>query len=226
MAGTDYPSASMTQSLVDNIYERMFGDQGQHFDLYEGTASSPGGAKIIYLSSDIIVGIQKAIEYEAGEAWAVILKSCGKRWGKRVAAALEKELRSVANRRFDALTVTEYISLMEQYFSYHGWGRVHFQLDGIESHGVLQVDLRNSIFRDALPQVAGPVDHMVAGMLVSIFEQLGQTELDVLQIETQTHDGMCVTHFLLSAPDRVEWAQAQADAGADYADVLKEMCQP
>ncbi len=225
MATAESVSASMTQSLVDNVYERMFGDQGQHFDLFEGTASTPGGAKVIYLSTDIIVGIYTAIEYEAGEAWTVILKSCGKRWGKRVLSALEKELRTVANRRFDALTVTEYVVLIEKYFSYHGWGRVSFRLDGIEQHGILQIDLKDSIFRYALPQVTGPVDYMVAGMLVGIFEQLAQTELDVLQMEVKTNDGVALTHFLLSSPERVVWGQAQADAGSDYATVLKEMQQ-
>lgn len=216
MAIANVPASSMTQTLVDNIYERMFGDMGQSFDLYEGTVSSPAGAKVIYLSTDIIVGIHKAIEYEAGEAWAIILKSCGRRWGKRVAGSLEKELRSVANRRFDALTVTEYVALLEKYFSHHGWGRLTLRLEGVEQHGVIHAELKDSLFRHALPQVEGAVDHMVAGMLAGVFEQVGQTQLDVLQFNARTDDGVAITHFLISGTERIATGQALADVGEGF----------
>jgi uncharacterized protein len=217
--------AQTTQHLADNIYERLFSDVGQHFDLYEGTVNSPGGAKVVYLSTDIIAGIYQAIKYEAGDAWMVILKSCGKRWGKRVAGALEKEMRSVLNRKFDALTVTEYVELLEQYFAYHGWGKIRFNLDGVESYGIVQADLKDGIFRYALPQATGSVDYLIAGMLVGIFEQISQTPLDVLQVDSKASDGSVVTHMLLTVPDRVEWGQAQVDAGVDFQTLLHEMRQ-
>lgn len=218
-------SAQTTQHLTENIYERLFSDTGQHFDLYEGTVSSPGGAKVVYLSTDIIAGIYQAIKYEAGDAWTVILKSCGKRWGKRVAGSLEKEMRSVLNRKFDALSVSDYVHLLEQYFAYHGWGKITFNLDGVENYGIVQADLKDGIFRYALPQATGSVDYLIAGMLIGIFEQISQTQLDVLQVDSTAGDGTVTTHMLLTVPERVEWGQAQVDAGVDFQTLLHEMRQ-
>jgi uncharacterized protein len=225
MAIAQATTAQTTQYLTENIYERLFSDEGQHFDLYEGTVNSPGGAKVVYLSTDIIAGIYQAIKYEAGDAWMVILKSCGKRWGKRVAGALEKEMRSVLNRKFDALTVTEYVELLEQYFAYHGWGNIRLNLDGVEKYGIVQADLKDGIFKYALPQVTGSVDYLIAGMLIGISEQISQTQLDVLQVDSTASDGSVTTHMLLTVPERIEWGQAQVDAGVDFQTLLLEMRQ-
>jgi len=220
---TNTPTASMTQSLVDDVYARMFGDKHQHFDLFAGTATSQGGTKIIYLSTDIIVGMYRAIEYEAGDAWKVIFNSCGQRWGKRVATSFDKELRVAMNRRVDSLMLDEYVLMVEKYFSLHGWGRLRLSLDGIENHGVLYAELFDSIFRYALPQVEGVVDQMIGGMLCGMFETMAQTPLDYLAANADSRDGVALTQFLLTGPDRISWGQSLIDTGEPFAQVLKEV---
>ncbi|TAG28029.1 MAG: hypothetical protein EAZ37_03220 [Burkholderiales bacterium] len=213
----------MTQSMVDDVYRRMFSDSSQSFDLYEGTASSAAGTKIIYLSTDLIVGIHKAIEYEAGEAWQVIFNSCGLRWGRKVATSFERELRVAANRRIDALTVIEYKEMVESYFSHHGWGKLSMRMDGIESHGVLVAELTDSVFRYALPNVDTCVDQLIAGMLRGIFESLAQAELDCLMIEERQAGSAPLCRFLISGPDRIRWGQSLVDEGKAYDEVYKEV---
>lgn len=213
----------MTQTLVDDVYERMFGDQHQNFDLNEGTATSQGGTKIIYLSTDIIIGMHKAIEYEAGDAWKVIFNSCGQRWGKRVALSFDKELRVAMNRKTESLMLDEYVLMIEKYFSLHGWGRLTLHLDGVQSHGVLHAQLRDSIFRYALPHVESTVDQMIGGMLCGMFESVAQTRLDCLMANTNGEGEVPVTEFLITGPDRVSWGQSLLDEGQSFNQVQAEV---
>ena len=89
----------------------------------------------------------------------------------------------------------------------------------------MQADLKDGIFRYALPQVTGSVDYLIAGMLIGIFEQISGTQLDVLQVDSKGVDGTLTTHMLLTVPERVEWGQAQVDAGVDFQTLLREMRQ-
>ncbi len=214
-------TSTQTQALSLPLHERLFGHDSLSFDLFEGTVLSAAGAKVLYLSSDVIRGIHQALHHEAGEAWTVIMKSCGRAWGRRVATALERELRTVAGRRFESVTVAEYLDLVQSYFAYHGWGRMFVHIDGIETHGVFRAELRGSLFRETLAEVDGPVDHLVAGMLLGLLEQASQAELDVLEIEAPRQDATSVTHFVITAPERL--AAAQQRAGADLERLMQEL---
>ncbi|MGL4574128.1 MAG: hypothetical protein ACRCV9_04975 [Burkholderiaceae bacterium] len=198
----------MTQAMVNQVYEKLFGESGQHFDLYEGTISSAANVRIIYLSADIIRGIHEALSYEAGEACGLILNSCGIRWGKRVATSLEKELRALANRRMDGLMVKEYCDLMESYFAFHGWGKATIDLELAASDGIVRVGFANSIFSTVLSHVQEPVDQMIEGMLQGMFESMsGGQELGCAQIIPEGAKPYALTHFLISGRARVESAR-------------------
>jgi uncharacterized protein len=214
-------SASMTQSLVAQVYERLFGESGQHFDLYEGTISSAANVRVIYLSADIVRGVYDALSYEAGEAWTVILHNCGVRWGKRVSASVERELRAVAGRRLDGLMVKEYCDLLSSYFSLHGWGKLHINLDYAQQYGVLCFNLDNSLFSGILTKVEGPVDHMVEGMLQGMFEVIsGGQALRCVQIIPEGEKPYARIQLLLSGAKRIASIEDEVKPGMSLNDVL------
>lgn len=211
-----YP-ANAPSGLAAQTYERLFGEQYQQFDLREGTVANLTGSRVIYMSADIIRGIYEALHYEAGEAWSVILKSCGQYWGQRTATLLTRELRNLLDRPLEQLTVNEFVDLLETYFAMHGWGRIKVRLDTARSHGIIRVTMTHSLFADALGHVEGQVDFLAAGMLKSLFETISGQTLDCIEIGG-SRTPIPTTEFLISGPERMALlADVAADLTVDEA---------
>jgi predicted hydrocarbon binding protein len=197
----------MTESLPrlsPEALDKLFSDAAHHFDLSEGTVAGVA-ERIIYLTEDLVAGIHAALTHEAGEAWGVILKSCGYVWGRRLALALEKKTRSLLNREMGQLAVDDYLALLEAYFSQHGWGHLTVHLDDAESHGIVRASLRHSLFGASLRLRDQPVDFLIAGLLRALFERIGDCPLECLQVAwAKDGAGEESSEFLISAPERIE----------------------
>lgn len=193
---------SSAQQLSAQILQKIFGEASQSFDMQQGTVFSVTDTRVIYLSSDIIHAIYDVLKYEAGDAWSLILKHCGVIWGTRVNAALEKELQTAASPKPGMLSVDSYISLLENYFTSHGWGKMHFYLDDAENHGIIRATLRNSLFANTLKHLDEPVDFMIAGMLQSIFSSISEQDLSCLQV-SHSYSGANISEFLISGKTRI-----------------------
>jgi predicted hydrocarbon binding protein len=195
-----------TARLTEVAFERLFGDSQQRFDLYEGTIHSVSDARIIYLSADIIRGTYEALSYEAGEAWGIILRSCGLIWGKRVSLALNRELHAVTSRRMESLTVSEYISLLEQYFARHGWGRLKLDLAEAERCGVVRAEVHNSIFATVLADQKGSVNQMIEGLLAGLIGGISEHDLACLEVVRRGPPD-AFSEFFISGSARLEKAR-------------------
>ncbi len=219
------PSATMTQSLVNQVFQRLFGDEGYHFDLIGGTIENQAGTRIIYISTDIIRGIYEALYTEAGDAWKVVLKSCGYLWGKRVATSLDKELQALINQRLDNLTVKEYIDLIEYYFAMHGWGKVAIHLEDAQAYGIVRATLTHSLFVNALNQLDDHVDAMIAGMLKGLFESISGQALDCIEVTCARRHAAPCCEFLISAPARITSITSLIDEEVTFDDILEQLRQ-
>ncbi|MBH1971944.1 hypothetical protein FK216_11160 [Moraxellaceae bacterium AER2_44_116] len=220
---TQSHDASMTQTLVNQIYNQLFSDAGQHFDLYEGTIFSPANARIVYLSADIIKGIYDALSYEAGDAWRVILKNCGIRWGKRIANTFDKELRVIVNRRLETLTVNEYVQLLESYFSMHGWGRLTINLGDAERYGLITCLLENSIFSTVLSQVEGAVNSLIEGMLQGVFSGISNHDLGCLEVVSAAKKTPMENLFMITANERLSVFEDEVTSGMTLDELLLQL---
>jgi hypothetical protein len=192
-------SAQQTTAL---ILQKIFGEVTQTFDLNEGTALSSTNVRVIYLSSDIIHAIYDVLQYEAGEAWSLILKNCGNIWGKRVIASLENELQMTVSQKLGLLSVDSYITLLEGYFANHGWGRMRFYLDDASNNGIIRASLSNSLFASTLKHLNTPVDYMIAGMLQSIFSDISGHNLNCIQV-SHSYSGGNTSEFVISGAARI-----------------------
>ena len=202
MTTTINESSSYAQQLSAQVLQKIFGESAQTFDLEAGTAISNTDVRIIYLSSDIIHAIYDVLKYEAGDAWSLILKNCGSIWGKRVSASLEHELETTAAQKLGNLTVDSYIALLEAYFANHGWGKMRFNLDDAENHGIVRATLNNSLFPGTLKDVNAPVDYMIAGMLQSIFSAISGQDLRSTQV-AYAYTGKNSSEFVISGAARI-----------------------
>jgi uncharacterized protein len=197
-----------SNKLTNQVLEQLFGEANLGHDLKDGTITGIV-ERVLYINADLISGVQQGLIDEIGEAWREVLATCGHFWGKRVATSIEKYLQVTVHVGVEQLLVGEYLSLVEEYFACHGWGRAKIHLDDAKQHGIVRVSLQNSIFAIALKHVEGPVDQMVAGMLRGMFERVASRPLDCLQVAWENNgDDEPVSEFLVSSPKRIEVLKA------------------
>jgi predicted hydrocarbon binding protein len=203
---------STSNSETEIMLDRLFGIDGLSFDLYEGTIVDPGDERAIFLSTDILRGIHAALSYEAGEAWKLVLERCGLLWGQRVYRSFGRLGRIAFKKGPNQISVSEFLELLGAYLKHNGWGVMRIDTSHLTSHGVLLIELANSIFSDALGGLRERVDYMLAGMFAALFSELSRSELACVEIGSPL-TGDAVTTFLLSAKTRMEDIRRRADAG-------------
>jgi uncharacterized protein len=215
--------AAKLEQLQTQVLERLFGDHAYQYDLREGTVHTHSNMRMIYLSADIVCGIHQALTYEAGEAWRIILHSCGYLWGKSVFKNLSKDFKLLAYQDLHQISVAEYVLLMEQFLSAHGWGEAKIYLDDAERYGIVRVSLGYSLFVEVLNHVEERVDAMIEGMLHGFFEQIsGDTQLGCIEVAC-ARLGAPRCEFLISGAARLERIEKSVSKGADLATILAEL---
>lgn len=191
------------QDLSKPVLDEVFGDGQSEFDLFAGTVRVADRERRIYITGESLWGIYKALNNETGDAWKIILKGCGADWGNRAFERLDRDLAARVQKRSGDVTVDDFCGFVEEYFAYFGWGRLAIDLSHTRSAGIVRCTLHNSLMADALKDVSGTVDFLVAGMLQAIFSRIAGRPLDCLQITCKrTSDGN-VCEFLVSAPERI-----------------------
>lgn len=216
MSEPNYPSISADQ------LQRLFGEVGSHFDLNEGIVTDPFNTRIIYLSTDIVRGIYEALSYEAGAAWKLILQNSGYLWGKSIFNSLEKGLPVIAKQELRKLTVADYLTVLENYFAMHGWGKLAVDLSAAPQHGIVRIQMQHSLFAEALPHVNETVDALIAGMLRGFFEKISGRELDCVETAC-IRLGAPACEFLISAPSRIQAIMPDVERGASTEAVLQAL---
>lgn len=197
--------------LTEALLQQLFGSDSLTFALDQGTVRRHDRNRQIFISSDQLLGIYKALNNETGEAWSIVMKNCGFTWGQRLLANLDRDLKQHNGCHSGDLGVDEFCHLVERYFASQGWGRLEIQLSHASSLGLIRVDLRDSLIADALKEVKGPTDYLIAGMLRAVFEHVAGRELDVIQVTCRRQGSSSDCGFLVSAPERI--AQLEELAG-------------
>ena len=207
----------MERELKDLSYagiQQVLGQDSTEFDLVEGTVRIADRERRIYITSETLYGVYKALSNETGDAWKIILKGCGADWGRKVLERLDKELAARTQKNMADVTVTDFCGFVEQFFAYYGWGLMQVDLSDAEHGGIVRCTLRNSLMAEAVKDVSGPVDFIVTGMLQAIFSRIAGTELDCIQVSCQRSANGSVCEFLVSAPERIERIENLAGQGS------------
>ncbi len=195
--------------------DRLLDDDGFQFDLRQGVFYNPAGTRCCLLSTDLLRGVYLALVEEAGEAWTVILKNCGRIWGERLARRLDSELRSLFQTELGDLPVDRFTECMREYFAFHGWGELLIQTERTVERGYVEASLRDSIFLEVVDDSQAMVDWLMSGILASLFSYLSGQPLDALQTACPSQ-GAPVSLFLISAPERIEAALEKLGQGANH----------
>ncbi len=209
--------------LDAEIFSRLFSETYHQFDLREGTAINSAGVRVIYLSSDIVRGIYEALHYEAGDAWKLILENSGYLWGKHMFESLIKEIQAVSQKNLESLPASDYLHVLETYFSMHGWGKAKIHLQDAP-FGIIRVRMTHSLFADALNNVDDRVDAMIAGMLRGFFEKVsGGQSLGCVETACVRRNAAPYCEFLISGMDRISKLRHLIDDEVSPEKILEQL---
>lgn len=162
--------------------DQFFEEDGLSYDLTAGTVKNGAARRIIYVSSDLMRGIYQALHEETADAWKIIFQNCGRTWGKRVAATIDKELISGGRSSQADLPLQGYVKFIEAYFYQHGWGSLNIDLSNAANHGLVSATLKNSYFVEVLHDVDDFVDSLLAGILQGFLEHVSGAQLGCTEI--------------------------------------------
>lgn len=172
------------------------------FDSGSGVLSSRGGTRLVGVSDDFLRGFVIACEYEAGDATKTILRSCGRFYGKRLAARMEAELGAFAEKPLRDRPMAHFEALIADMFSGLGMGQI--QIDFAAGRfGFLPVSLQNSPMQDIGPK-GHVADDLFCGLLEGFFSSFAGEEIVCIQTGDMRLGSKEGTTFLLAFPDLVK----------------------
>lgn len=204
-------------------FQSMLAIDSLSFDLYEGTVVDPSDTRTIFLASDILRGIHAALSYEAGDAWRIVLYRCGFLWGQKTLRYLVRQSQDVFGAKFEQISVDAFLGNLAAFMNSNGWGVLSYDLSRATTHGVLRLELRKSIFSDALEHLRERVDYLVAGMFAALFSDLARTDLGCVEV-CSVLTGAPTSVFLLSARERITALTDALDGGAGEQELLELLC--
>jgi predicted hydrocarbon binding protein len=193
--------------LRGNIYARP-----DYFltDVTKGATRTPSGVRVCTLTSDFLLGFRDAVVYECGKSYRAVMKACGKRWGGTFVTRFDKELTAVYQTPTKELPAGVVHACLADAFNYHGWGKLSIDVSAAED-GFVQVSVTDPVFPSVVRESDRPVDHLMAGLLASVFSHLAGTTLDAVQTDCPTR-GASASRFIIAAPERIAAAEGWIDA--------------
>jgi predicted hydrocarbon binding protein len=194
---------SELDAVTGSPVQALFGAEQARFDLAEGTVRTRDADRQLFVSTETLYGIYKALDDETGDAWRIVLRNCGHDWGRRLMGRLDTDLRRKLDRGCTDLQLEEFLDTVCAYFAWHGWGRLELDVSRTEAEGILVARLHDSVVAEALAELSGPTDHLIEGMLRAIIEFVADRDLACVQITGQRRRDGTLGEFLVSSPDRI-----------------------
>jgi uncharacterized protein len=193
-----------------NHAEPFTGVDDLNADSQTGVTRNRAGARVLTLTREFLSGMATALETECGPTADAVAQSCGRAWGRRYAARLEREL---AQPPFADRPLAEFTDCLAAAFNHNGWGLLTLDF-GHSDRGLIVADLRHS-------PAAGP-DGMFAGLLAGLFSHFAGLALDC--ILTQRADGEAgVTRFVIGLSQRLGRFADAAAQGRSHDEIVGEL---
>ena len=193
-------------------------------NLAKGTLFNRSGTKMCMMPSELLLGLQKALEDETGPAWRMILKRCGEIWGRRVAKRFQKELTDFYGRPLHDLPMREFAQLVESHFRYHGWGNLKLEFSHAEA-GLITARMENSAFVEVVGASEYPVDGLVSGLLSQLIAE-GSERDDIECYETQcSAQGAPYCRFIVGIGGRLSKLDEWVEEGLEHEEIMTRLAK-
>ena len=177
------------------------------WDMGKGVIRERGGARVMAFSQEFSVGLLAGLIDECGDAWPIVLRSCGAYWGKRQFERIEQELGTFYGARLKGVPTAVVHGAIAECFAVHGWGRVEFDLSEFSRKAML-VRVKESpavaaVLHAKLSTGVHTVDALLAGALAAMFSQATGDVVDAKEISCVARgDARC--EIVIGTPKRLE----------------------
>jgi predicted hydrocarbon binding protein len=194
-------------------------------DLESGLLESRHGDRLLALPEALLRGIYTGLEYETGQAARLVLRNCGRMWGKEFFRRFAQELSDYYQKPLSELEMGLFLQNLKQAWKTHGWGLIDIDWT-YKNQGVLVVSIRNSPFAAATPpHFKRPMGFLEAGLLATWFSQLTGQDLGCVQTTSEAL-GAKSNLFILTAAARLKEGEAWVDSGLSHDQILEKLLQP
>ncbi len=194
-------------------------------DLESGLLESRHGERLLAIPEALLRGIYTGLEYETGQAARLVLRNCGRMWGKEFFRRFAQELSDYYQKPLAELEMGIFLQNLGQAWKTHGWGLIEVDWT-YKDQGVLVVSIRNSPFAALTPaHFTRPMGFLEAGLLGTWFSQLTGQDLACVQTTSEAL-GAKSNLFVLTTATRLKEGEAWVDSGLSHDQVLEKLLQP
>ncbi|ACB00650.1 V4R domain protein [Picosynechococcus sp. PCC 7002] len=187
------------------------------FDPTQGTVSDRHGQRNLLTTEDFIIGLQKGLEHEVGEASGWLMYLIGQEWGVEDAAQFKVWFQDEFGLYFKDAALRFALETWWWPLTAQGWGKWQVDLSSIKE-GFLFIDLFDSAVAKTLGDVGKPVCFLYAGLFAGFFSSFFDRALSSTEIQCYSM-GNDFCRFLIGSEKRVKAAEFWLTSGATAADI-------
>lgn len=206
------------QPKKHNYYNR---DDFFTFAVDKGTIHTRSGLRAFLATEDFVVGLQRGLEEEVGDASAMILYKCGFAWGmedmKTFVPMVEREF----GKKLNEMNAKFFLETWWWPLQTEGWGAWSVDMSQ-RKQGMIFVDLFDSAIAKSLGNVGKPVCHVYAGMFAGVFTYLAKRDLSGIEVQCYAM-GEDFCKFVIGAEKRINAAQFWLKEGATARDIIERL---
>jgi predicted hydrocarbon binding protein len=190
-------------------------------DVRTGVMRNRAGTRMLALTDDFLNGLRNALETECGPAAALVLKACGRSWGKQYAERFTRELEDHYQAELKQFPLPFFETCLGESFSHHGWGKVRLHLERY-AKGILVVSVQNAILGSLAGRSDKPADPLLAGVLAGMFSHFAGRELDCVQTQCVAC-GAEESRFILTSPTRAAAVADWPERGRGHDEIVAHL---
>ncbi|MDA0267939.1 MAG: 4-vinyl reductase [Cyanobacteria bacterium] len=186
-----------------------------------GLLENRRGDRLLAIPEVMLKSIYAGLTSETGQAAALVLRNCGRWWGKNFYARFCEELSDYQKKAVADLPLAEFMLSLQECWRSHGWGLLHLNMD-YYNHGFLVVEIQHSPFTIHAIQANKPSGALETGILQSFFSQLTGRDLNCMQTSCESL-GADRNRFVLGLENRLQPAAAWVEAGQPHDAIMTQL---
>lgn len=189
------------------------------FNMETGVLQTARGTRLCAVNRDFLRGFVGACVHEAGPAAHEILLSCGRHFGQRLAARMEKELGEHAKRSVREFEMYQFDGVLREMWRAFGMGDIDFDWAAGRERGVIPVKLRHS------PMLGVHIeddrrDAMMAGLLEGFLNHFSASTLACVQTQVANGPDEFEQSFVLLQPADAAQVEGWQKAGQSHDQII------
>jgi predicted hydrocarbon binding protein len=197
-------------------------DEFFFFDPARGAIRNVYGQRLLRSGENFIRSmIETLVQELGGEETGALLYQCGFSWGAADMRAFSLRVQQEYETQFEKLRMGMMLESWWWPLRAAGWGVWRYDFRHGQ-HGLILIDLQNSVMAQAQPGAGRPVCQLYAGLFAAAFSHLAHRELASLELSCAAQ-GSDRCRFLVTTEKRTQNALGWRDQGVPIEDILNRL---